>query len=118
MKQLKIIILFLTFITGFGMNAQQKLQKISKSVNVDKDVTLKLNTNYTNIEVETWNKNEIEVEAYIESEELSKEDLQKILKNWDVEIEGSGDYVTISTGGDIHVLYDDEFLTLNFDFDF
>ncbi|MCC1485433.1 hypothetical protein [Winogradskyella immobilis] len=115
MKQLKLIALFISLIAVCNVNAQQKLQKVSKSVKANNDVTLKLNTNHTNIEVESWDKNEIQIEAYIESNELSKKDLQKILDRWKLNVEGSGDNVTISTGGDVHVLYGEDF---DFDFDF
>ena len=63
-------------VTSISM-AQQKVGKLSKSLNVPKDVTIDLNTSHVNIEVETWSKNTLEVEAYVESDELSKEDLEK-----------------------------------------
>ena len=81
MKQYKLITLALLFLWAFSLNAQQKLEKVSKTVKVNKDVTLNLNTNYTNIEIDTWDKNEVQVEAYIESKKLSKQELQEILKS-------------------------------------
>ncbi|RKM82795.1 hypothetical protein D7030_11585 [Flavobacteriaceae bacterium AU392] len=114
MKQYKIIIALVCLI-GFNLNAQQKLEKTKQTVSANKDVTLNLNTSYTNIEIESWSKNEIQVEAYIESKELSKEDLQKILENWDVDIDGFGSNVTISTkGSGIHTWND---LDLDLDLD-
>ena len=97
MKTISYKIILLLFVGTFSMNAQQKLQKTAKSIDVDKDVTIDLNTSFANIELETWNKNVIEVEAYIESTKLSKEDLQKALKEWDLSIEGYGDNVSIKT---------------------
>lgn len=94
--KLKLLLLCLAFTC---VASAQKLSKISKSVNVDKDVTIDLNTSYVQIEIETWNKDIIEVEAYLESDKLSKEDLKKALENWDIEVLGSGDYVAIKSKG-------------------
>ena len=61
MKQYKYVTLILSFISVLSLNAQEKLEKISKTVKANKDVTLRLDTDHTNIEVESWNKNEIKV---------------------------------------------------------
>jgi hypothetical protein len=99
MNTYKIITLTLAFLGVFSLSAQQKLEKLNKTVNANKDVTLNLNTTHTNIEISTWDSNKIQVEAFVESSELSKEDLQKVLDSWDVDIEGSGANVTIETFG-------------------
>ena len=93
-KPYKLIVL-LTFLSVFSLNAQQKLQKKAQSIKANKDVTLNLDTSYTNIEIDTWNKNEVKVEAYIESSELSKEELQDILDSWEVKLIGSSANITI-----------------------
>ncbi len=99
MKRISYNIAMLFFVGILSINAQEKLQKTSKSIDVNKDVTIDLNTSFANIEFETWNKNIVEIEAYIESTKLSKEDLQKALKEWDLTIEGYGDNVSIKTKG-------------------
>jgi hypothetical protein len=114
MKQFKFITLTLIFLSVFSVNAQQKLQKTSQSVKANKDLTLNLDTSYTNIEIDTWNKNEVKIEAYIESKELTKEELQDILDRWDVEVKGSGDNISISTSGGIRDSWNFDF---NFEFD-
>ena len=111
MKQYKYIGLMVVFLSTFSLNAQQKLEKLSKTVNANKDVTLKLNTNHTNIEIDTWDSNKIQVEAFIESNELSKEDLKEVLESWDVDVDGSGANVTIETNGGFGGNF-------NFNFDF
>ena len=97
MKTLQIKLILLLFAFTIGSVAQQKLNKISKSINVDKDVTIDLNTSYVQIEVDTWNKNVIEIEAYIDSKKLSGDALKKALEDWDITVEGSGDYVSITS---------------------
>ncbi|WP_298552415.1 DUF4097 family beta strand repeat-containing protein [uncultured Algibacter sp.] len=86
------------FITG-GIMAQQKLTKVSQSIKVDKDVVVDLNTSYSNIIIDTWNRDTMEIEAYIEGEKLSKEELEVALKSWDVDIDATSNEVSISTRG-------------------
>ena len=71
-----IRILVLCLLTTFGY-AQKKLSKISKSIKVDKDVVVDLNTSYAEIEIDTWNRDIVEIEAYLESDKLSQEELEK-----------------------------------------
>lgn len=99
-----------------SLSAQQKLNKLSKTINVSKDVTIDLNTSYVQIEVETWNKNTIEVEAYVESDKLSKEELKKALDGWNVTVDGSGNMVTIASNGN-RGSWDNNNFDFNFDFD-
>lgn len=109
----------MTLILLFGMlslTAQQKLNKLSKTITVSKDVTIDLNTSYVQIEVDTWNKNTIEVEAYVESDKLSKEDLKKALDDWEVTVDGSGNMVTIASNGN-RGSWDNYNFNYNFDFD-
>ena len=82
-----------------GAMAQQKLNKISKSIKVTKDVTIDLNTSHVQIEIDTWNKDVLEIEAYIESKKLSGDELKEALEDWGITVDGSGDYVTISSKG-------------------
>ncbi|WP_282069527.1 hypothetical protein [Olleya namhaensis] len=95
-----------------SVTAQQKMSKIDQSVRADRDVTVDLNTSHTNIIVETWNKDYIEVEAFIESKKLSKEDLQKALDNWEVSLTGDSDYVKITSKGSKGIWSDDMSLTI------
>ncbi len=85
--------------------AQQKVGKLSKSLNVPKDVTIDLNTSHVNIEVETWNKNTLEVEAYVESNELSKSDLEKAAEAWDLEVEAWEDFASIKSSNSVKGLW-------------
>ncbi|MDH7913025.1 hypothetical protein [Winogradskyella sp. SYSU M77433] len=94
----KIRILVLCLITTFGY-AQKKLNKTSQSVKVNKDVVVDLNTSYVEIEIDTWNKDVVEVEAYLESSKLSEEELKKALAAWNLTIDGSSDKVVISSSG-------------------
>ncbi len=100
-------VLIMLFCFTWSVTAQQKLTKLSKSIDVSKDVKIDLNTNYVQIEIDTWNKNTLEIEAYIEGEKLSKEELEEALKHWNLKVEGSGDYVKIASEGGLHSSWED-----------
>ena len=99
MKQFKYVALAIVFFSVLSISAQQKFNKVSKTLKVNKDVTLNLDTNHTNIEIDTWNKNEIRLEAFVESDELSKEDLKEVLDSWNVDIDGTMTNVSINSDG-------------------
>lgn len=99
MKPLKLYMTLLLLCGMLSLSAQQKLNKLSKSINVTKDVTIDLNTSHVQIEVDTWNKNTLEVEAYMESDKLNKDELKKALEDWNITVEGSGNSVTITSQG-------------------
>ncbi|SDS70265.1 hypothetical protein SAMN04515667_2779 [Formosa sp. Hel1_31_208] len=103
-KYITLVLLFFCF--TISVSAQQQLTKMSKSIDVKKDVTIDLNTSYVQIEIDTWNKSTLEIEAYIDGEKLSKEELQEALNRWNIEVEGSGDYVKISSEGGLHNSWD------------
>lgn len=86
------------FITGHIV-AQQKLTKVSQSIHVDKDVVVNLNTSYCNIVFDTWNKDTVEIEAYVEGDALSKEALEDAMKQWKVDVDASSNEVSITTSG-------------------
>ncbi|PKV52321.1 hypothetical protein ATE84_4432 [Aquimarina sp. MAR_2010_214] len=84
-----------------GLFAQDRQDKLNKKLAVNEDVTVVLNTSHTNIVFETWNKNTIEVEAYLEGD-LSDENSKRILDSWQVDVMGDSQKVTInSTAGNL-----------------
>lgn len=96
---IKTKLLILGVLLSSGLFAQQKLTKVSQSFKVNKDVTINLNTSHCNIVFDTWNKSAVEIEAYMESQDLNKEELQDVLKKWDVNVDGSQNNVTITAKG-------------------
>ncbi|WP_179345659.1 YggN family protein [Winogradskyella ursingii] len=95
-KTIKIIALCLLTSLGY---AQQKQTKVSQSIKVNKDVIVDLNTSHVEIQLETWNRDIVEVEAYVESSKLSKEELKKALESWNLKVDGANNQVTISSDG-------------------
>ncbi len=117
MNDLKLNMTLVLLCGMLSLTAQQKLNKLSKSINVSKDVTIDLNTSYVQIEVDTWNKNTIEVEAYVESDKLSKEELKKALDDWNVTVDGSGNMVSIASKGN-QGSWDNYHFNFDYDFNF
>jgi hypothetical protein len=95
LTELKLVIVIL-FMAG-NVSAQQKLTKVSQKIKVDKDVTIDLNTSNCNIIFDTWGKNEVSIEAFAESNELTKEELQKIIDAWQLNVNGSSKLVSITS---------------------
>lgn len=98
MKNLKLYkrrtaVLLLLLLGTVGYSQQKKVE----SFNVADDVEVTVNTSYTNIIFETWNKNKVEVEAYIEGEKLSEKEKQDAMKNWDLDISGNSKNVSINS---------------------
>ncbi len=98
MKNLKLYkrktaVLLLLLIGSLGYSQQKQVE----SFNVADDVEVSVNTSYTNIVFETWNKNKVEVEAYIEGEKLTEKEKQDLMKNWDLNITGNSKKVSISS---------------------
>ncbi|EZH72926.1 hypothetical protein ATO12_22620 [Aquimarina atlantica] len=84
-----------------GLFAQDRQDKLNEKLSVNEDVTVVLNTSHTNIVFETWNKNTIEVEAYLEGN-LSDGNSKHILDSWQVDVLGDSQKVTInSTAGNL-----------------
>ena len=118
MNTVKILVLCL--LTTFGY-AQKKLSKTSQSIKVNKDVVIDLSTSYVEIEIDTWNKDIVEVDAYIESDQLSDDELERALEAWNLKVDGSNDRVTISsTAGRraISVLGEDDYANILRDLEF
>lgn len=88
-----IAALLLLFVGTLGYSQKNYIE----SFNVADDVEVSINTSFTNVVFETWNKNKVEVEAYIDGEKLSEKDKQDLMKNWDLDITGNSKKVSITS---------------------
>lgn len=89
----RLALLMLLLLVSVGYSQQKQVE----SFNVADDVEVTVNTSYTNVVFETWNKNKVEVEAYIEGEKLSEKEKQELMKNWNLNITGNSKKVSISS---------------------
>ncbi|HET8886180.1 MAG TPA: hypothetical protein VFM70_07520 [Salinimicrobium sp.] len=81
-------------LTGF---AQNKTQKLKQSIKANDDVSIVVDSRHTNIIFETWNKNEVEIEAFLETKK--SENQKEVLKNWHVEMDGNRSEIKITSTG-------------------
>ncbi|MBQ0735671.1 hypothetical protein [Aquimarina celericrescens] len=94
--KLNINVVALSVLCCAGLLAQDKQNKLSEKLVVNNDVTVNLNTSHTNIIFETWNKNTIEVEAYLEGD-LTNDNSKRILDSWQINVSGNTKEVTINS---------------------
>jgi hypothetical protein len=94
-------------------------KKYTESFSVSDDVTVSVNTTHTNVIFETWNKNKVEVEAFVDGEKLSEEEKEEIFKNWKFEVLGNSNKVVVtSKGGNSWIAMPDLHGQENFNFNF
>lgn len=98
MKTIKLnYILLVCLLFSAGMFAQTK--KLAKTYKTKQDVTVVIDAKYTNILVENWDKNEVVIEAFLETGNLKSEDAKKALESWTIETSGNSDKIEITSGG-------------------
>ena len=68
-----------------------------ESFNVTNDVLVTVNTSFTNVIFETWNKDKVEVEAFIEGEKLSEQQKKDLFKEWKFDILGNSKKIVITS---------------------
>ena len=79
--------------------AQKVEKKFIENFKVKTNVEVAINATNTEINVTTWNKNEVQVDAFIEIEGLSKEEAEKYIKNMNFEALGNKNKVKITSKG-------------------
>ena len=96
-KSYKYVITFLT-ICCIGTTFAQKFEKkFSENFKTNKDVKIYINASHTDINVTSWNKNEVQVNAIIEVEGVDKEVAEKYFKNWEFDALGNKRKVEIKS---------------------
>lgn len=78
----------------FSLVAQNKYKETFK---VGDDVLISVNTSHTNVIFETWNKNVVEVEAFVDDESLTEKEKEEIFKNWDLDILGNSKKIVVKS---------------------
>lgn len=123
--QYKMIIVLLSL--GIIANAQKFDKKYSEEFNTKDNVTIDLNTRHTDIEIETWNKNKVVIEATIEIVGATEDKAKEIIENWRFKALGNTNEIEIISktyglyGKRIIVSDDNDLIhikDLDFDFDF
>src|SRR5690606_12597119 len=70
------------------------------SFKTNKDVKVVVDSRHTNITIETWGRNEVAIEAFLDSK-LSGPEAKALLDSWKLETTGSAGEVRITSGGGV-----------------
>ena len=98
---------------------QKQSKKISESFKVNKDVLVEIDTRHSDVTVETWNKNVVDIQGVWEIDGMTKEEATKYFKGWDFEALGNKNKVVITSRSSNNYYYhSDVFDDFDFDFDF
>jgi hypothetical protein len=89
--KLAALLAVVVFATGFSQ------EKYVESFNASDEMLVTVNTSHTNVIFETWNKDKVQVEAFIEGEDLTKEQKQALFDNWNFEVIGNSKNVIITS---------------------
>ena len=92
-KLTAVLLLLLTSVTV----AQDRYKENFK---IDKDAIVTVNVSYADVVFETWNKNIVEVEAYIEGKGLSEKDKKEAFKAWKFDVLGNSKKVVITSNSE------------------
>tara|TARA_R100000935_G_scaffold1517_1_gene4847 strand:+ start:23538 stop:25157 length:1620 start_codon:yes stop_codon:yes gene_type:complete len=68
-----------------------------ESFTVGEDAVVNVNTSHTNVIFETWNKDKVEVEAFVEGDNLSEKEKKEIFDNWKFDVLGNSKKVNITS---------------------
>ncbi|UJH66850.1 trichohyalin-plectin-homology domain domain-containing protein [Allomuricauda sp. SCSIO 65647] len=88
-----------TLLATIGLTAQKQSKTYKETFNVGDDTVLEINTTHTDIEFETWDKNQVEITAVVELEGASDEEADKYFDRPPIEIKGNSREIEISTHG-------------------
>ena len=100
-----------------SLQAQKFDKKFNETFKVNKNVILAINASNAEINVSTWNRNEVSVKAVVTVEGLSKKEAQKFLKNWEFEALGNKSKVQINANANRFLHFDDSNLKIDINFD-
>lgn len=108
----------IVFVLALGTTAfaQKQSKKYTETFNVNKDVVVEIEASNAEINVTTWNKNQVYVEAVIEIEGLSKKEAEKYLKNYKFEALGNKSKVKVYSRGNHPFNFHNDFVFFDGDF--
>ena len=100
---------------GLGLIHAQEFKTPVSEFSVNHQATVIIDASYTEIEIEEWNKNRIEVQGVMNVEGLSESEAKNIFESWAIETEKKGNTVEItansdSFGNEFFFIHNDKYL--------
>ena len=92
LSQFMAILLFTS-----GSLVAQTQQKVKKNYPMNNDATIAVDAQHTKLVFETWDKNEMQIEAFIDTKGLSEEEVKKALEDWQVSVKGDKSSMTVTS---------------------
>lgn len=107
------LVLALGLLTGLA-GAQEFKTSVSE-FQVDNQATISIEASYTEIEIEEWNRNRVEVQGVMQVEGLSESEAKGIFDAWRIETENKGNEVVIKAksnrfGNDYFFIHNDKYM--------
>lgn len=98
-QQILFKTLALTLLSTTGLFAQKESKTFKETFNVVDDAVVEINTTHTDIEFETWDKNQVEITAMVELEGASAEEAAEYFENTPFKMMGNSKEIEVSTSG-------------------
>lgn len=92
-----LLSLLLIVTVGFSLSAQDARKEYSENYDVSKGVTLSTDTKYSDVELITWDKSNVDILAVVEVEASSQNRAEEALEKVDIQIGKSGNTITVVT---------------------
>lgn len=97
LMRFKLITMIVALMT-IGVNGQKQSKTFNEIFNVNSETVLDINTSNTDIEFETWDKDQISIDAIIEIEGATEEEAADYFENGGIEVMGNSKRIEITTG--------------------
>lgn len=91
--------IFLMLLVFGSLSVSAQTKKLDKSYKTSANVTLDVDASHTNIIIEKWDKNEVQIEAFMEGGENGKDANKQLLESWKLQTSGNSGRVSIVSGG-------------------
>lgn len=112
MQQFKSVFIALMTLTSVVYGQSDK-KNFREEFKVKPDVVIDVNTRHTDIEIITWDKNEVVVEAFmkVEGEDIDTKMRDEFYKKWDFDAYGNSSKITVKSRSDNFI----DISSINFD---
>ena len=116
-KSYRKLITLITVCLFTAVNAQKFEKKYSENFKTNKDVQVAIDASNSEINVTTWNKNQVQINAFIEVEGVEKEVAEKYFKEWNFEALGNKSKIQLTSKGSTSYSFKNDFVFFdNMDF--